>query len=186
MDDTINVSDQPVVRALTQPGAGRIVSAHRDLQAFSAFVIAQPTVTRALELWRHQHGFGGLALTAVLLASVAPVTADAALSADLQLLPGERVLRRHVALQQGPARLVIADNFFVPSRLSPVLAETLLTGDVPFGKLIAPLGGYRIHRSAAITTDATSLRHRAVVCLGDGTRVAVVNEQFLPAVLDWA
>jgi hypothetical protein len=89
-------------------------------------------------------------------------------------------------LCHGGMRLVLAANWFVPERLPPHVTASLADSNVPFGRLIAPLGGYRVPISAEMSADGTTLRHRALVCLASRARVAIVEERFLPAVLEYA
>lgn len=186
----MDTRDQPSVfrdAAVNAPSvASEVPDRSPNFHALSDVIAAFPTVTQALQHWRREHGFGVDPIRAVLLAPVMPLPVSVAQCNDLKLRDGEQVLERRVALEQAGARLVVATNWYVPSRLPSAIAAALNIGDVPFGRLIAPLGGYRIPLCSRISSDGASLDLRAIVRLGDGTRVAVVEERFLPAVLERA
>lgn len=186
MDQDVHLASGLDGPALAPSGEMRTGRAGSGLLDLSEFIIAHPTATFALEQWRRQRGFGTARITAVLLAGVRPVAVDAALAADLELAPDVLVLERRVALEHGTTRLAIAVNWFVPDRLPLHIRMALQTGEVPFGTLINPLGGYRVHLTARVNADGPQLQHRAIVCLGGGRRVAVVEERFLAAILDRA
>jgi hypothetical protein len=57
---------------------------------------------------------------------------------------------RRVALQCGAHVLSVADNWYVPGRLTPEMNALLETTDTPFGKAVQPLQPYR--RTIAVTT----------------------------------
>lgn len=104
----------------------------------------------------------------------------------LRIREGETLTERRVALYQGSTCLADAVNWFVPARLPPEIVARLETSDVPFGRLLAPWGVRRLHLDASVAADATCLKHRAVVSVDNGTRVAVVEETFWPMLLDYA
>ena len=147
----------------------------------SSFILAHATATRALEEWCDIIGLSQGPIWARLLAPVEAVPAPADVAADLELTPNETVLLRKVELMRGPVPLARADNWFVPSRLPDTMASELITTEVPFGRLIRPLGGYRIETKVDLPplTDAdlwaerrrpavprTAFEHHAVVCRG--------------------
>ncbi|MDX2308226.1 MAG: hypothetical protein NW216_08310 [Hyphomicrobium sp.] len=150
----------------------------------SAWILARPTLTAALESWLLSRGRGRIGIDARILGSVGPKAATDPIRDALRLVEGEELFERRVALCQGETVLAEASNIFAPLRMPDEIAKALKTDAVPFGRLIAPLGGHRLHMSAEIEREGRLLVHRAVVCLGDGTRMAVVEERILPAALD--
>jgi hypothetical protein len=147
----------------------------------SSFILAHATATRALEEWCDIIGLSQGPIWARLLATVEAVTPPDDVAADLELTPNETVLLRKVELMRGPVPLARADNWFVPSRLPDTMASELITTEVPFGRLIRPLGGYRIETKVDLPplTDAdlwtergrplvprTAFEHHAIVCRG--------------------
>ena len=95
---------------------------------------------------------------------------------------GELVAYRRVALRCGEVTLSVAENWYVPARLTPEI-RAALAGDTPFGAAIRPLSPTR--RTLASERDGPGymLRHRALVLAGDGTPLAEVVENYQPAAL---
>jgi hypothetical protein len=106
----------------------------------------------------------------------------------LGVSPDEQLRYRHVALSE-------ADNWYVPSRLTPEMNHQLETSDIPFGRVIKPLGVTRRTLAAVILWHASAnphrhplpahlLRHRAVLVMRQGLAVAEVVETYTRAILD--
>ena len=97
---------------------------------------------------------------------------------------GERLGYRRVSLMGGAHILSEAVNWYVASRLTPAMNAALETGEVPFGRVILPLGPSRRTVSTRILWDgegvapATILRHRALVVDGQGRPLAEVIENY--------
>jgi hypothetical protein len=190
------------------PADGAPVDAHwrRRVADVSAFILAHATATEALEAWCARTGLAPGPIRAELRAPVIAVVPTPEVVADLDLGPNERVWLRQVALIAAQIVLAEASNWFAPDRLPRALAQSLLTTEVPFGRLVAPLGGYRIETGVVIPArppDPTAavqvaFEHRAIVCrsfaagepAGDQVgqasrrvRLAVVHERFEVALL---
>ena len=97
---------------------------------------------------------------------------------------GERLGYRRVHLMCGEHVLSEAVNWYVASRLTAEMNAALETSDVPFGRVILPLGPSRRTVSTRILWDgegaspATILRHRALVVDGQGRPLAEVIENY--------
>lgn len=97
---------------------------------------------------------------------------------------GERLGYRRVHLMCGPHILSEAVNWYVASRLTPAMNEALERSDVPFGRVILPLGPSRRTISTRVLWDgsgaapSTVLRHRALVVDGQGRPLAEVIENY--------
>lgn len=97
---------------------------------------------------------------------------------------GERLGYRRVYLMCGEHVLSEALNWYVAGRLTPAMNEALETSDVPFGRVILPLGPSRRTVSTRVLWDgngaapATVLRHRALVIDGQGRPLAEVIENY--------
>ncbi len=102
---------------------------------------------------------------------------DAATYAMLGAVP---VRFRQVHLRGGGLLLSEAENWYVPSRLTPAMNAALDTTDVPFGRVVEPLGCHRRTLEAVILADggAFVLRHHAVLVRPDGLAVCVVRELY--------
>jgi hypothetical protein len=122
-----------------------------------------------------------LAEPAVVRAKTVPTPDGAAadVRALLKVDAAERVAHRHVRLTCGGHVLSEADNWYVPSRLSPAMNAALDTSDTPFGTVVRPLD---FHRRTVETTrpsaGATVLRVTAVLLTPDETPISLVVENY--------
>ena len=113
---------------------------------------------------------------------------------------------RRVNLRCGPLVLSQADNWYVPSRLTPEMNKLLDTTDVPFGKAVQALHfqrhtlwskilwwplpeGWEMQTHAATNVLAPSpmpaqlLEHKAILTLANGTPFSEVVESYTDKVL---
>jgi len=107
----------------------------------------------------------------------------------LGLADGEKVALRHVRLSCGQTPLSVAWNWYVPARLSPAMNAALRDGDVPFGKVVAPLGFRRVSLPTIAGRGqncpaGTISTHLARLVLPDGRALAYVVECYTAANLD--
>ncbi len=159
------------------------------LGAFEQVLASEASATAALTKWCRVRG----------IANPPAITAQRVLTADIPpppeiralLLPGpaQRIAYRHVRLTCGDAVLSIAQNWYVPDRLTAEMNRTLETSDTPFGRVIAPLGFTRellaSERGAVPACPAdTILTQRALLRLADGQPVSAVIECYTAANLD--
>jgi len=102
----------------------------------------------------------------------------------LAIGPDEPVVYRRVKLLCGDHLLSQAENWYVPSRLTPDMNAALTTTDMPFGTAIRPLAPSRRHLSTQWlwrgrgVAPAQLLRHRALVLDGAGRPLAEVVETY--------
>jgi chorismate-pyruvate lyase len=111
---------------------------------------------------------------------------EPAIRALLQTGEHEDLRYRRVHLMCGDELLSVADNWYVPSRLSGEMNRTLETTDLPFGKVVAPLNYHRKQLSsdrgrAEGCPEGTVLRVRAVLVLPDGRPISAVAECYTAA-----
>jgi chorismate-pyruvate lyase len=127
---------------------------------------------------------------------------------DLGIGAEEPVVYRHVELACGDHVLSEADNWYVPSRLTPEMNRALTTSDVPFGRVVRPLqprrqtiavtllwqplpSGWDMqkpsadHASGPLSIPPLLFEHRAVVTRADGQPIAEVDETYRADVLDF-
>jgi chorismate-pyruvate lyase len=110
---------------------------------------------------------------------------------------------RHVTLSCGYHVLSEADNWYVPSRLTDAMNQTLETTTTPFGKVVLPLkvhrqtlsvehlwtplpAGWADQRWKAVKpqlSQAAILRHRALLLTPDGQPISEVEETYSAAAL---
>ena len=101
--------------------------------------------------------------------------------------PAEPLVYRSVVLKCGPVSLSVAENWYVPARLTPEM-NAALAGDTPFGAAIRPLAPSR--RTLGIATQREDagvapyvVRQRAVVLDGQGRPLSEVVENYTPVML---
>jgi hypothetical protein len=120
---------------------------------------------------------------------VAAKPATAVQRARLKVGADEPITYRSVTLKCGDVALSVADNWYVPARLTPEM-NAALAGDAPFGAVIRPLAPsrrtllialYRIHGKVAPTRYV--LNQDALVIAGDGQPLAEVVENYTPVLL---
>ena len=174
------------------------------LQTLNAELLRHPSATATLEHWCAEHK---LAATPKVTAEL--VREDRALpEADralLQLAPGEAVHYRRVRLRCGGVVLSEADNWYVPSRLTPEMNRLLEQTDTPFGRAVAALNftrqtllvellweplpeGWEIGPVVASSPDPVPvpdfvLRHRAVLYTSEHLPFSEVVESYTSGVL---
>ncbi len=115
------------------------VSALASMETLNADLLAGRSATRTLEAWCADHA---MAADPRLRAERVPgpdKPLDAGQRARLAIGPEEPVRYRHVRLACGTHVLSDADNWYVPSRLTPAMNATLDTTDTSFGTVVAPL-----------------------------------------------
>ena len=171
--------------------AGQIEANAQTLGQFEQALAAQPSATKALQGWcdaRHyslEHPAKIVARRFPLALSMNP---PAELREQLGVGPNEPLQLRHVALECGDALLSLADNWYVPSRLTPQMNAALDNTDTPFGTVAQPLHFTRQPLSSqrgagdGCTPDAV-LTHRALLRLPDGQPLALVLECYQPDAL---
>ena len=198
---------QPGVDTSARPdGYVKRLEAALLLQTLNAALLSHDSATGTLERWCSDHR----------LAVPARVTAervrDAAKSPSedqrqrLRVAPADEVRYRRVRLLCGTVVLSEADNWYVPSRLTPEMNQLLDSTDTPFGRVVQPLHFQRHTISSELlgpllpegwemkpASDALDghelcfpaqvLRHRALLTLPDGTPFSEVVETYTSNVL---
>ena len=113
------------------------------IQTLNAEILASTSATTTLEKWcRDLH-----------LAEDPQIVAHRTTGAELpptkeqrqrlEATHDERVRHRRVELACGNRVLSVADNWYVPSRLTTDMNRQLDTTDAPFGKVVRPLAPFR-------------------------------------------
>lgn len=97
----------------------------------------------------------------------------------LDLRDGAEAVHRRVELLREALVLSEADLWYVPGRLAPAMAQVLAVSDVPFGRVVAPLGPRRRTITAEVHPHGrVAVEHRAVLLLPDGSPLAEVHERY--------
>lgn len=176
------------------------------LESFNVELLTHDSATLTLEHWCDVHR---LASPPRVVAERVP-NEEKPLSPDqrreLRIGPLESVRYRRVRLLCGSVELSEADNWYVPTRLTPEMNELLDTTDVPFGKVVRDLHFQRRTLSskllwlplpegwemmparggdgaAALGIPPMLLEHRAVLTLPDGTPFSEVIETYTSHIL---
>ena len=116
------------------------VSALAEVETLNAALLASRSATRTLEAWCADHAMAAVPRLRAERVPGPDEPVDAARRARLAIGPDEPVRHRHVRLACGTHVLSDADNWYVPSRLTPAMNQALDTSDTSFGTVVAPLG----------------------------------------------
>lgn len=156
------------------------------LHLFEVTLAAHDSATQALGEWCAARGIGQPATIRAMADRDARDAPSPAVRKALGVTADEPVAYRHVRLACGGTVLSDARNWYVPARLTAAMNRTLETTDMPFGKVVMPLG-FRRERlearrgRAAECPAGTVLSHRAVLRLGGGTAISLVVECYTRA-----
>jgi hypothetical protein len=115
------------------------VQALAVIETLNAELLASPSATATLEAWCGDHHMASPArLVAERVGGVDKAAADEQRRV-LQVGPDEPVKYRRVRLSCGGHVLSVADNWYVPGRLTAEMNRLLETTDTPFGRAVAGL-----------------------------------------------
>ncbi|MCI4678850.1 hypothetical protein K9U39_11445 [Rhodoblastus acidophilus] len=170
------------------------------LETLNAEILASPSATTSLEKWCGAHHLAAEArLVAEKIAAAAPKPLSREQRRRLAIGPDEPVKYRNVRLRCGDHVLSEADNWYVPSRLTPEMNRALETSDAPFGRVVRPLGPWRKTFAATMLwapldapKDAATMappqalfEHRAVLYTKNNLPFSEVDEVYQRDVLDF-
>ena len=160
--------------------------AQPGLSDFRATLARQPSATAALGEWCRARGIADPPDITALPVIGDEVAAGPAIRSALGVTADEPLRYRHVRLSCGDKMLSDARNWYVPARLTPDMNALLDSTNLPFGKIVAPLGFRRERlaekRGALDGCPAgTILSHRAALRLADGRAIAWVQECYTRA-----
>jgi chorismate-pyruvate lyase len=174
------------------------------LQTLNADLLSHDSATLTLERWCSDHR---MAAPPQVVADQEPQIRKeptALQRQELQVTASEPVRYRRVQLRCGEHVLSVADNWYVPGRLTADMNHRLQTTDTPFGRVVLPLHFLRRTLGAALlwsplpagwesghpgapspwpTAQAEVLRHRALLVLPDGRPISEVVESYTAEVL---
>jgi len=176
------------------------------LETLNAELLSNNSATLTLEHWCDVHHLA----SPPRIKAVRVIDVDKSVSAEqrqeLHVTPAEPVRYRRVRLECGAVVLSEADNWYVPSRLTPEMNNLLDTSDTPFGKAVLALHfqrrtlsakllwrplpeGWEMNAASAnaalVPMPAILLEHRAVLTLPDGTPFSEVVESYTANILDF-
>ena len=113
------------------------------IQTLNAQILSSNSATLTLEQWCREHALAQPPVILARRADTSTVPPTAATRADLQLVDQEVVRYRRVELTCGDHVLSVAENWYVPDRLTPDMNQQLDTTQTPFGKVVQPLQPHR-------------------------------------------
>jgi chorismate-pyruvate lyase len=176
------------------------------LESLNADLLSHDSATATLERWCAVHR---LASPPRIVAERVPLDKPPTPEQrrELDVAGTDSVRYRRVRLMCGALVLSEADNWYVPSRLTPEMNRLLDTTDVPFGKAVQALHfqrhilsstllwrplpdgwerGDRGGGAAALDMPSRLLQHRALLALPDGTPISEVVETYTDKVLSFS
>jgi hypothetical protein len=182
------------------------------IQTINGEILASTSATLTLERWCRDHGLAEPALVTAHQIANGTAMPTAALRRDLQIDAHEVLRYRRVRLSCGAHVLSIADNWYVPGRLTADMNHQLDSTLTPFGKVIRPLMPYRqtigvrmlwsplradwaraqpgaatsVSGTRQLALPAALFEHRAIVYLPGRRPVAEVDEVYQRGLLAFA
>jgi hypothetical protein len=113
------------------------------IESLNAEILSSSSATLTLERWCRDHGLADPPQVLAHRVDAAPEPPTAEVRTDLQLSPADPVRYRRVELTCGPHVLSVAENWYVPSRLTSEMNRLLEETQTPFGKVVLPLKPHR-------------------------------------------
>jgi chorismate-pyruvate lyase len=113
------------------------------IQTLNSQILASSSATRSLQDWCRAHALADPPQIVARPLPASDVPAGAEIRRNLQVGRAELVRNRRVELRCGERVLAIADNWYVPARLTPAMNRTLDTTQQPFGMVVQPLSPHR-------------------------------------------
>ena len=120
------------------------------IQTLNGALLAGRSATLTLETWCADHKLAAEPKILARLVRGKEKPASPETRERLQVSAEEPVKHRYVQLTCGDRVLSEADNWYVPSRLTPEMNQALETTDTPFGKAVQALGFHRQTFSAQV------------------------------------
>ncbi len=185
------------------------IEAMAVLETLNADLLSHDSATMTLDRWCADHRLATPATVTAERVQEPDKAATAETRTALKVAPVAPVAYRHVRLRCGDHVLSEADNWYVPSRLTPDMNRALETSDVAFGRAVQALHFSRHTLSATLlwrplpegwemtglpgllrgprwlAVPHHVLEHRAVLATPDGTPFSLVVEDYTSAVLDF-
>jgi hypothetical protein len=169
------------------------------LETLDAELLSHDSATLTLEHWCATHRLATPATVTAARVTDAAKAPSPEQRQDLRVSATEPIGYRRVKLSCGSVLLSEADNWYVPSRLTPEMNHNLETTDTPFGKVVLPLRFQRHTLNSTLLWSAlpehwemsplpinpradslqipeSLLQHTAVLTLPDGTPISEVIE----------
>jgi chorismate-pyruvate lyase len=174
------------------------------LQTLNSELLSNNSATLTLEHWCDLHHLASPPRIKAVRVTDADKPASPEQRQELHVTSTELVRYRRVRLTCGSNVLSEADNWYVPSRLTPEMNKLLDTTDMPFGRVVQALhfqrrtlstevlwhplpDGWEMNTASAnaavVPMPGTLLEHRAVLTFPDGTPFSEVVESYTANIL---
>ena len=143
------------------------------LETLNAELLASTSATFTLEAWCADHRMATEPKIVAIRIRTVQKQPGAAVLRRLDVRAASEVRYRRVELRCGAHVMSEADNWYVPSRLTPEMNTLLETTDTPFGKAVQPLHPYRRTIGVAmlwvpmVAIPTYVFEHRAVLYTAD-------------------
>lgn len=187
---------------------GRL-EAMATLQSLNADLLSHDSATLTLDRWCEAHHIDAPATIVAQRVHGADKPASPEIRAALKVSLDAAIGYRHVWLRCGNHVLSEADNWYVPSRLTPEMNQALDASDIAFGRAVQALHFSRHTLSASLLWSPLAagwdvapslpkdgpetlmiphhvLEHRALLSLPDGTPISFVVEDYTAEVLGFS
>lgn len=184
------------------------VEALASMETLNADILTSRSATKALEHWCGVHAMAADPKIHAELLRGEDKPLDETQRRRLAITSDETVKYRHVRLTCGDRVLSDADNWYVPSRLTPEMNRLLDATDTPFGKAVAALNftretfaaetvwmplpeDWQIHPPApdhpndALDIPKILFEHRAVLYDAQHKPFSLVSERYTREVLNF-
>jgi chorismate-pyruvate lyase len=126
------------------------VAALALIEELRADLLSETSATATLEHWCGAHGIAATPRIVAERQRGDPVPPSPEQRARLRVTAADAIGYRHVRLTCGERVLSEAENWYVPSRLTPEMNRMLDTTDTPFGKAVQALGFQRATLSSRL------------------------------------
>ncbi len=178
------------------------------IETLNASLLASPSATDTLTDWCAAHHMAQEPKIVAQLQRriIKPISTEQRRALDIG--PNEPVVYRRVELACGIHVLSQADNWYVPSRLTPAMNAALQSSDIPFGRVVRPLHprrqtiavkifwqplpqGWEMEPPPAdrhaqkLVIPPLLFEHRAVLYAADGKPISEVDESYRAEILDF-
>lgn len=179
------------------------------IETLNATLLSSNSATLTLEQWCRDHSLADPPQILAKRTDTAPEPPTPSTRSDLQLGANEAVRYRRVELTCGEHVLSVAENWYVPDRLTPAMNQQLEATQTPFGKVVQPLHPHRETTLARLLwaplppgweaeqgnieptvsehlqMPAELFEHRAVVYTAEHRAIAEVHEIYQRDLLDF-
>ena len=154
------------------------------MQMLNARLHQSTSATLTLEQWCDEHQLAKLPLIRARALPSAFKTPDASVLSQLAVETSKPLAYRKVELRCGERLLSVAENWYVPARLTAAMNAVLANSETPFGKAIAELKPYRKTTGTVMLWSGSGnippalFEHHATVYDADHRPLAVVRETY--------